>query len=143
MKPKDLVRHSKFLSLVLRHQPETVGIALDAQGWVAVDELLAAFGRHGHTLDRAALDRVVAGADKKRFVFSDDGLRVRAAQGHSVTVDLALEPRVPPATLYHGTVDRFLASIRSQGLRPSNRHHVHLSADEASAARSAPDAASR
>ncbi len=134
MSNKNLVRHSKFLSLVLRHKPETVGIALDAQGWVAVDTLLAAFARHAHPLDRATLERVVADNDKKRFVLSEDGRRIRAAQGHSVTVDLALEPRVPPATLYHGTVDRFLTSIRAQGLRPGKRHHVHLSADEASAA---------
>lgn len=135
MNRKDLVRHSKFLSLVLRHKPETVGLALDAQGWVAIDALLAAVARHGHPLDRATLDRVVAGNDKKRLVYSDDGSRIRAAQGHSVAVDLALKPRVPPATLYHGTVDRFLASIRAQGLRPGQRHHVHLSADEAGAAK--------
>ncbi|MEW5929011.1 MAG: RNA 2'-phosphotransferase [Gemmatimonadota bacterium] len=128
-----LVRTSKFLSLVLRHQPEHIGIALDAGGWVGVDELLAAAGRSGFALDRAALERVVADNDKQRFAFSDDGARIRASQGHSVAVELGLEPQTPPDELFHGTATRFLDSIRSQGLRPGSRTHVHLSADEATA----------
>lgn len=128
-----LVRASKFLSLVLRHKPEHIGITLDAAGWVGVDELLAAAGRSGFALDRATLERVVADNDKRRFAFSEDGARIRASQGHSVAVELGLEPQAPPEVLFHGTATRFLDSIRRGGLRPGSRTHVHLSADEATA----------
>ena len=128
-----LVRASKFLSLVLRHRPEHIGITLDPAGWVSVDELLAAARRSGFPLDRATLERVVAGNDKRRFAFSDDGARIRASQGHSVGVDLGLAAQAPPEVLFHGTATRFLDSIRREGLRPGSRTHVHLSADEATA----------
>jgi putative RNA 2'-phosphotransferase len=128
-----LVRASKFLSLVLRHKPEHIGITLDAAGWVGVDELLAAAQRSGLALDRATLERVVADNDKRRFAFSDDGARIRASQGHSVAVELGLEPQAPPGVLFHGTAARFLDSIRREGLKPGSRTHVHLSADEATA----------
>jgi putative RNA 2'-phosphotransferase len=128
-----LVRASKFLSLVLRHRPEHIGVTLDGAGWVAVDELLAAARRSGFALDRATLERVVAENDKRRFAFSADGTRIRASQGHSVGVDLGLEARAPPDVLFHGTAARFLDSIRSKGLKPGSRTHVHLSADEATA----------
>ncbi|HEX8272360.1 MAG TPA: RNA 2'-phosphotransferase [Longimicrobiaceae bacterium] len=128
-----LVRASKFLSLVLRHKPEHIGIALDAAGWVGVDELLAAAGRSGFALDRATLERVVADNDKRRFAFSEDGACIRASQGHSVAVELGLEPQPPPDVLFHGTATRFLDSIRREGLKPGSRTHVHLSADEATA----------
>ncbi len=128
-----LVRASKFLSLVLRHRPEHVGITLDSAGWVAVDELLAAAQRTGFPLDRATLDRVVAENDKRRFAFSADRARIRASQGHSVGVDLGLEAQAPPDVLFHGTAARFLESIRSEGLKPGSRTHVHLSADEETA----------
>lgn len=120
---------SKFLSLVLRHQPETIGIELDEAGWVDVETLLQAVRAKRSPLTRAELDEVVATSDKKRFAYSDDGLRIRANQGHSVEVDLGYTPAEPPAELYHGTVDRFLASIRQHGLIKGSRHHVHLSAD--------------
>jgi putative RNA 2'-phosphotransferase len=120
---------SKFLSLVLRHQPEKIGIALDSAGWVRVAELLEAMGRHGFALTREELERVVETSDKKRFALSDDGERIRASQGHSVEVELGYEPATPPEVLYHGTVDRFLAPIRQKGLVKGARHHVHLSAD--------------
>lgn len=123
-----LVRASKFLSLVLRHRPEHIGITLDPAGWVAVDELLAAARRTGFPLDR-----VVAENDKRRFAFSADGASIRASQGHSVGVDLGLAPRTPPDVLFHGTAARFLESIRSEGLKPGSRTHVHLSPDEATA----------
>jgi len=128
-----LVRTSKFLSKVLRHAPESVGLRLDEAGWVDVDELLAAAGRAGVALDRPTLERVVAENDKQRFALSPDGVRIRASQGHSVTVELGLEPVVPPDVLFHGTADRNLDSIRAQGLVPGRRTHVHLSADEATA----------
>ncbi len=127
------VKISKFLSLVLRHRPESIGIALDAAGWVEVEVLLAALARHGRSLNRAQLAEVVASSDKQRFALSADGMRIRANQGHSVQVELGLEPQPPPARLYHGTVAAALASIRKQGLEKQARHHVHLSADRQTA----------
>jgi len=130
---RSLVRASKFLSLVLRHRPEHIGITLDSAGWVAVDELLAAARRTGFPLDRATLERVVAENDKRRFALSTDGARIRASQGHSVGVELGLKPQTPPDVLFHGTAARFLESIRREGLKPGSRTHVHLSADEETA----------
>ena len=128
--PRDpIVATSKLLSYVLRHRPDSIGLALDANGWTGVDELLARLAAAGHAVDRALLERVVAYNDKQRFAFSDDGTRIRASQGHSVAVDLALAPSMPPDVLYHGTASRFLKSILAAGLRASGRHHVHLSAD--------------
>jgi putative RNA 2'-phosphotransferase len=129
------VELSKFLSYVLRHKPDAIGIALDEEGWVAVEELLSAAARHGTTISRELLDEVVWTNDKQRFAFSPDGRSIRANQGHSVEVDLALEPREPPEWLYHGTVERFLDSIRREGLVRGQRHHVHLSPDRETAAR--------
>ncbi|MBW3570779.1 MAG: RNA 2'-phosphotransferase [Gemmatimonadetes bacterium] len=128
-----LVGTSKFLSKVLRHAPESVGLRLDEAGWVDVDDLLAAARRAGVALDRPTLERVVAENEKKRFALSGDGLRIRASQGHSVAVELGLEPREPPGVLFHGTADRNLDSIRAQGLVPGRRTHVHLSVDQATA----------
>ncbi len=133
MDPKRQKHISKFLSLVLRHQPEWIGIQLDAQGWTPVDALITKAQRHGTLFSEAELRQVAADSDKQRFAFSDDGTQIRANQGHSVTVDLALEPAVPPEVLYHGTVGKFLDSIRRQGLRKGQRHYVHLSPDEATA----------
>ena len=132
---RQLITISKFLSLVLRHNPQTIGITLDAEGWVAVDELLAAAARHGQVISQEQLDEVVWTNDKQRFSFSPDGRLIRANQGHSVEVDLGLVPREPPELQYHGTVERFLESIRAQGLVRGKRHHVHLSADRDTAAR--------
>ena len=125
----NLVKVSKFLSLVLRHRPGAIGLTLDPQGWANVDELIARAAAKGQPLTRDLLGRLVAESDKRRFSFSDDGARIRANQGHSVAVDLALEPLEPPETLYHGTVERFLESIEREGLRRGQRHHVHLSVD--------------
>jgi len=130
---KELVRVSKLLSLVLRHEPQRIGIMLDSAGWVAVDELLAAVNRAGWSVTRAQLQQVVAENDKQRFRFSDDGLRIRANQGHSVEVALELSPKTPPDLLYHGTATRFLTSIRQQGLLAQSRQQVHLSADQETA----------
>ncbi|MCD6051640.1 MAG: 2'-phosphotransferase [Verrucomicrobia bacterium] len=133
MNPKELTKLSKFLSLVLRHEPERIGITLDNAGWVPVIELIAACQKHGKSLTVTSLEEIVATSDKKRFAFSDDGQRIRANQGHSVGVDLGLTPVPPPEILYHGTVEKFLPSIRSEGLRKGERHHVHLSKDETTA----------
>lgn len=125
-----LIRQSKFLSLVLRHEPEKVGLTLDPQGWVGVDELLRAFAARGRGLTRDQLETIVSTSDKQRFAFSPDGTRIRANQGHSVEgVDLNLPPAAPPEILFHGTADRFLESIRASGLIKGARHHVHLSAE--------------
>ncbi|MFO1066610.1 MAG: RNA 2'-phosphotransferase [Pirellulales bacterium] len=128
-----LVQLSKFLSLILRHRPDKIGLELDAQGWVAIDRLLSAAASHGRKIRREDLDRVVAENEKKRFAISEDGLRIRASQGHSTEVDLGYAPQTPPEFLYHGTATRFLESIRLQGLIKGNRHHVHLSLDKETA----------
>ena len=117
---------SKFLSLVLRHKPETIGVTLDSAGWISVEELLAAAASHGTKISIAELRSVVENNDKKRFAFSDDGKMIRASQGHSLDVELGYEAAVPPALLYHGTADRFLPSIMKEGLDKRARTHVHL-----------------
>jgi putative RNA 2'-phosphotransferase len=128
---KNDVKKSKLLSLVLRHQPETVGITLDGAGWTPVPALLEALARHGTPITEAELLRVVTGNDKQRFAFSADGQMIRANQGHSVAVELGLSPSAPPAVLYHGTAAAFLVSIRRDGLLKQQRHHVHLHHDPA------------
>lgn len=130
-----LVRLSKFLSLVLRHDPGAIGITLDPNGWVAVDDLLSAAARSGNAITREQLDEVVATNDKKRFAFSPDGTRIRASQGHSVEVELGLDPVEPPERLFHGTATRSVESIRAEGLVRQSRQHVHLSPDEETAIR--------
>jgi putative RNA 2'-phosphotransferase len=125
-----LVDTSKFLSFVLRHKPEAIDLELDRDGWAGIDMLVASAARHGHALDRALIELVVATNDKKRFSISDDGLRIRASQGHSTAaVSLSHVEKVPPPLLYHGTATRFLESILAKGLIAGTRHHVHLSAD--------------
>lgn len=128
MNPDQTTRTSKFLSLVLRHQPEAVGVKLDEGGWVGVDDLLAGCARAGRAMTREALEEVVATNAKKRFELSADGSRIRASQGHSVEVDLQYEAMEPPDVLYHGTATRYLEAIREKGLLKFQRHHVHLSA---------------
>jgi putative RNA 2'-phosphotransferase len=126
---------SKFLSLVLRHAPERIGIVLDAQGWTNVDDLIAKAAAAGVALDRATLKEIVATSDKQRFTLSDDGTRIRAAQGHSVEVDLDLASAIPPAILFHGTARDNTTAILAEGLRPGKRRHVHLSPDVETARR--------
>lgn len=130
---QELTRLSKFLSLVLRHDPGRIHLTLDGAGWADVEALLTAANKAGQPLTRTLLQRIVAENDKQRFRFSEDGLRIRASQGHSVAVALALPPKLPPDLLYHGTATRFLASIRQQGLLAQRRQQVHLSADQATA----------
>ncbi|GAB7044976.1 RNA 2'-phosphotransferase [Catenuloplanes indicus] len=131
----DIKRISKRLSLVLRHRPESIGVTLTADGWIPVPALLAALARHGLPLTRDQLGRVVDENDKKRFTIerTSGGERIRANQGHSVAVELGYAAEAPPGTLYHGTADRNLASIRERGLVKGGRHHVHLSPDPATA----------
>ncbi len=124
-----MTQRSRFLSLVLRHQPQAAGIELDSAGWVEVDTLLQGMAASGHPLTRVELETLVQKNDKRRFAFSEDRRRIRANQGHSVEVELGLSPASPPAILYHGTVERFLDPILTHGLKPGERHHVHLSAD--------------
>lgn len=128
-----LVRISKYLARHLRHAPGRIGLRLDAQGWVGVEELIAAAARDGFVFTRAELERVVADNDKRRYVV--EGGRIRASQGHSVRVDLGLEPVEPPEVLYHGTVLTRVGAIRDEGLRAMGRHHVHLSAEREVAVR--------
>ncbi|NNE86745.1 MAG: RNA 2'-phosphotransferase [Silicimonas sp.] len=119
------VRASKFLSLVLRHKPQAAGLTLDAEGWAEVDAVLAATDR---IRDRAHLEHVVATNDKKRFVLSEDRRLIRAAQGHSVDVNLGFQPAIPPDQLFHGTATKSIDAILDQGLKPRGRQYVHLSA---------------
>ena len=131
---KRIVDTSKFLSFVLRHQPDAIGLTLDSEGWADIDALLAAAHTDGKRIDRALIDEVVATNDKQRFAISDDGLRIRAVQGHSsAQVAIQYAEKVPPEFLYHGTASRFLMSIGQKGLIAGARHHVHLSQDEATA----------
>lgn len=131
----DQTQLSKFLSLVLRHKPDAIGLALDSQGWANIGELIDKANASGTKFDRAELLHVVETSDKKRFSVSADGLRIRAAQGHSVSVELGLSPKEPPPVLYHGTATRFVEAILEQGLRPQARQQVHLSRDEETARR--------
>ena len=124
---------SKFLSLVLRHQPEMIGLTLDSAGWTALSELVAKTRAHGKNITENDVRRIAANCEKQRFTLSEDGLRIRAAQGHSVTVALGLTPVTPPDTLFHGTATRFADAIRSEGLKPQSRQQVHLSRDEETA----------
>lgn len=126
--PKKIISISKFLSRVLRHTPDIIGLQLDEHGWAVIDDLLGKAKQHGKSITRDDLLAVVAGNDKQRFALSPDGRLIRANQGHSIAaVDLALTPVAPPELLYHGTASRFVASIQDAGLRPGTRNHVHLS----------------
>ena len=126
-------RVSRRLSSVLRHRPDSIGLALDAAGWVDVADLLAALAAHGAPLTRAQLEAEVASDAKQRFALDPTGTRIRASQGHSVAVDLGYAPQVPPPVLFHGTPARTAPAVLREGLRPMGRHAVHLSADEATA----------
>src|SRR5579875_3153869 len=126
---RSLVTISKFLAKHLRHSPDALGLTLQPGGWVSVDALLTASERTGFPITYDDLIECVETNDKKRFSFDDTGDLIRANQGHSIEVDLQLEEKRPPDVLYHGTVERFLASIMAEGLKKGKRHHVHLSKD--------------
>ena len=124
----NVVSTSKFLSLVLRHQPEVIGLSLDDAGWADIDTLIRLSQAH-KPLTRALIEQVVEENSKQRFAISEDGRRIRANQGHSIDVELGLRPLAPPTLLYHGTATRFVEAIRREGLVKRSRQHVHLSAD--------------
>lgn len=126
---KETTRISKLLSLILRHAPETISITLDANGWTDTVTLIERVNQHGHNLTPDILAYVVETSPKKRFAFNEDRTRIRANQGHSVSVDLGYAPTTPPAVLYHGTSEKALPSILTTGLDKRDRHHVHLSAN--------------
>ena len=129
----NLNKISRKLSLVLRHQPESIGLTLDEHGWVDVDGLLQCLSNGGMSVTKPTLQEVVESNDKQRFRFSDDGSRIRANQGHSLSVDLEMKEQTPPDILFHGTASRFLESITEEGLQKRNRQHVHLSLDRETA----------
>lgn len=124
---------SKFLSLVLRHSPEKIGLKLDENGWADVEELIIKCSQKGNKLDKILLDYVVENNDKKRFAYNEDKTRIRASQGHSISVELDLAATEPAEYLYHGTVGKFMESIQKEGLKKMSRQHVHLSKDKETA----------
>jgi len=124
---------SKFLSFVLRHSPEIIGLSLDENGWANVDELLQKSSRDGKILTIEMLTHVVESNDKKRFSFNNDKTKIRASQGHSIEIELNLTAVSPPEHLYHGTVAKYLEDIKKQGLQKMSRQHVHLSKDKETA----------
>ncbi|MBR4556243.1 MAG: RNA 2'-phosphotransferase [Clostridiales bacterium] len=132
MTPNKYKETSKFISLILRHKPEAIGITLDEHGWANVDELLEGVSRT-HPLDMAALELIVAEDEKQRYSFNEDKTLIRANQGHSIPVDVELDEKEPPEVLYHGTGEKYVSSIDRQGLIPKSRLYVHLSRDEETA----------
>ena len=125
----DQLKHiSKFMSLVLRHKPEEIGLQLDEQGWANVNELIDKMNANGFDVNAGIINEVVVTNDKKRFAFNDDKRLIRASQGHSIGVDLNLQEMIPPDILYHGTTHKYLESIFKNGLKSQSRQHVHLSA---------------
>lgn len=129
MKKLDDVKLGKFLSLILRHKPETIGITLDKNGWVDVKELIEKIKLSGRYIDMEILERIVRENNKKRYSFDEKKEKIRANQGHSIEVELNLKEMIPPTILYHGTATRFLESIREKGIIKGNRQYVHLSKD--------------
>lgn len=124
---------SKFMSLVLRHRPEQIGLNLDENGWTLVVDFLVKMNAKGNNLDIEKLEEIVSTNEKKRFAFNEDKTKIRASQGHSVTIDLALKEITPPDFLFHGTVQKFIDEIKEKGLLKMSRQHVHLSKDEETA----------
>ena len=119
---------SRYLCLILRHKPETIGISLDNHGWANVKDLIAGVSKT-HKLDMEMLEEIVATDEKQRYSFNEDKTMIRANQGHSVNVDVELEEAVPPQYLYHGTATKYMDSIWKDGLVSKSRLYVHLSAD--------------
>lgn len=133
MDEKSVRRISKFLSLVLRHQPDKIGIQLDKAGWVEIEVLLEALRQSGQKISRDMLEHVVGTNDKQRFTIDQSGQRIRATQGHSIEVELGYEPAHPPNILIHGTPETAVSAIRESGLQKMKRHHVHLHCDSSTA----------
>lgn len=130
---KQIKHISKLLSLVLRHEPQHIGLTLDENGWANVETLIQKVNNKGVALDFETLQTVVDTNDKKRFAFNDNKTLIRASQGHSIEVELNLKEKKPPEFLYHGTVEKFLEAIKKQGLKKMSRQHVHLSKDRETA----------
>lgn len=128
MTSKELDSISKFISLILRHKPETIGIKLDEHGWANVDELIEGISKK-YPINTETLEYIVATDNKQRYSFNDDRTLIRANQGHSIPVDVELVAAMPPEVLYHGTGEKYSASIDKQGLIPKSRLYVHLSSD--------------
>ena len=126
---------SRFLALILRHEPQVIKLDIDKQGWGSIDYILANAPANLGEISRDLIDQIVAENDKRRYAISADGQFIRALQGHSIEVDLQLKVTLPPVTLYHGTVEGFIPSINDLGLLPRSRQHVHLSADVETATR--------
>ena len=122
-------KNSKFLSLVLRHKPETIGLKLDENGWVNVNELITQMSKNGKEISFEELKDIVSTNDKQRFTFNEDGTLIRANQGHSIDVDVELDESIPPHILYHGTIEYSLKYIMEQGINKMTRNFVHLSED--------------
>jgi putative RNA 2'-phosphotransferase len=131
----NLIKLSRFLSYVLRHKPDAIGLTMEKDGWVNVEELLLKMNGNGKVITLATLRTIVQQDDKQRYSFNEDQTRIRANQGHSIEVDLKLEPLEPPEYLYHGTTGRNLDSIQQKGLLKQQRHHVHLSENTETAKR--------
>lgn len=132
MTREEKIHISKFLSLVLRHKPETIGLSLDHQGWAQVYDLILKANQHDSSLklDYDKIQYVVANCEKQRFLISDDGSKIRANQGHSISeLDLEFEEVEPPIILFHGTAQRNIDGIKAHGILKMNRHHVHLTSD--------------
>ena len=121
----ELHQASKYLSFILRHQPDSIGLELSDEGWANINELIGKTRKF--KLTKELINTVVETNDKKRFLISEDGKRIKANQGHSIEVKLQLKPVTPPDFLLHGTAERFLESILKEGLTKQKRHHVHLS----------------
>lgn len=126
---KQITHISKFLSLVLRHQPETIGIQLDQNGWADIDELIEKANNFGTKFDRPTLNHIIETNSKKRFAFNETLDKIRASQGHSIEIELGYTNQQPPEILFHGTSEKFVQSILATGLDKRNRQHTHLSAD--------------
>ena len=123
---------SRFISLILRHRPDTIGITLDEHGWANVEELISGISKT-QPITMEILEEIVSTDNKQRYSFNEDKTLIRANQGHSIPVDVELEAITPPPVLYHGTGEKYVASIDASGLMPKSRLYVHLSADEETA----------
>ena len=129
-----LTETSKFISLILRHKPEVINITLDEHGFANVNDMITGINQSGkYKIDRDMLDEIVKTDEKKRYSYNEDHILIRANQGHSIPVDVELEEVDPPEFLYHGTGEKFMASIDKQGLIPKSRLYVHLSPDDETA----------
>lgn len=131
---KNIKQTSVFISLILRHKPEVIGISLDEHGWADVGQLIEGINRTGdYSIDMDMLEEIVRTDNKQRYSFNGDKTLIRANQGHSVNVDVELKECEPPEQLFHGTGEKFAAAIRKEGLIPKSRLYVHLSKDKETA----------